>query len=740
MRRASDLYAALVAEEPHFSFYRSELAITCYDLASYLQAQQCTSEAERYFQRAIDARRTLVDEAPTSERHLALALTHNALASLYLDEHRLGDAEEAYRASLEIFRKLAGQTTFPGVVPWCLGDTCCTLTVIILRNTGRAQEANELCRQVAQECRSALAVQKQLVDARNLATDRLDLAGSLESLARLLNELDELPEAIRCCRDAISIREKLAADSNTESDRFLLAVIHDRLGELLRRQGRAEEAEQAYRTARAIYEPLAAESNDEGHRKHLAWTNELLGELAEAAGRLDDAATAYRQAVEVWQKLVADHNLPDHRARLAQAQFSLARLLVRQGKDVEAVPVAAALDDPELQNSLAWSIVDGSDAPPRAVTLSVELAKKAVERAPEPSYWNTLGVAQYRAGDWNAVLEALNTSQVLCRGDSFSFDAFFLAMAHWQRGDHDQARKFYSPALVWMEKHGPKNEELVRFRTEAANLLGLPEQLSAEQEQAKSDDAKYYTLVIEAFPKAGWPHSLRAQIHAKSGQLDQAKADSAKAIELSPDDVVLRYWEALARLTAGDLSEYRGACAAMLDRFGHTDNPDVAHWLAWSAVLGPRAVDDPNRAIALAEAALGRNPGNGWFSNTLGAALYRAGRFDDAVAKLNQVNTAWEQAATKPVNYSPAYSWFFLALAHHRLGHADEARRWLDQAVTWMEREIKNSPPWNRRLTLELLRREAESAVNESPDAPPTTKQEEDATLPIQKSKSKIEN
>ncbi|HVC92560.1 MAG TPA: serine/threonine-protein kinase, partial [Pirellulales bacterium] len=336
MRRASDLYAALVAEEPHSSFYRSEFAITCYDLASYLQAQQRATEAEQYFQQAIDARRTLVDEDPTGERRLVLAVTHTALASLYRDAHRLGEAEEAFRASLEIYSKLVSEGTFPGAVPWHLGDACCALTVI-LRNTGRAKEANGLCRQVAQECRSAVALQKQLVDARNLASDRFDLAGSLESLARVLNELDEAQEAERCCRDAICIRQKLVADSNTAADRFHLGVNYELLGDLVRQRGRTDEAVEAYRAARDVWQKLVAEFNHEDHRKHLGWRNAALGELAEAAGRLDDAAAAYRQAAEVWEKLATDFPqntaYRDHHCNRLNA---LANLYIKYGRLEEA--------------------------------------------------------------------------------------------------------------------------------------------------------------------------------------------------------------------------------------------------------------------------------------------------------------------------------------------------------------------------------------------------------------------
>jgi hypothetical protein len=46
-------------------------------------------------------------------------------------------------------------------------------------------------------------------------------------------------------------------------------------------------------------------------------------------------------------------------------------------------------------------------------------------------------------------------------------------MAHWHLGDKDEARKCYNQGVQWMEKNQPENEELRRFRAEAAELLGV---------------------------------------------------------------------------------------------------------------------------------------------------------------------------------------------------------------------------------------------------------------------------
>ena len=106
---------------------------------------------------------------------------------------------------------------------------------------------------------------------------------------------------------------------------------------------------------------------------------------------------------------------------------------------------------------------------------AVALAKKAVELKPqEGSYWNTLGVAQYRCGSWKAAVAALEKSIELGKaGDSSAW--FFLSMAHWQLGDKEAARKSYDKAVQWMNKHQSNDEALLRFQAEAEALLGVEE-------------------------------------------------------------------------------------------------------------------------------------------------------------------------------------------------------------------------------------------------------------------------
>jgi hypothetical protein len=63
----------------------------------------------------------------------------------------------------------------------------------------------------------------------------------------------------------------------------------------------------------------------------------------------------------------------------------------------------------------------------------------------------------------------------------------------------------------------------------------------------------------------------------------------------------------------------------------------------------------------------------------LGVLYYRAGELQQAVDALNQSMVVQ--------NGGSPHDWFFLAMAHHRLGHATEARTYYDRAVTWMDQD-----------------------------------------------------
>lgn len=103
---------------------------------------------------------------------------------------------------------------------------------------------------------------------------------------------------------------------------------------------------------------------------------------------------------------------------------------------------------------------------------------------------------------------------------------------------------------------------------------------------------------------------------------------------------------------------------------------------SWSLAAQPgRTIDQYELAIRCAEAACELVPDNGPFLNTLGVARYRAGKFAEAIETLTRSN----ELNSKVLEASVPADIAFLAMAHHQLGHADEARTFLEQLRQLLE-------------------------------------------------------
>jgi hypothetical protein len=122
-------------------------------------------------------------------------------------------------------------------------------------------------------------------------------------------------------------------------------------------------------------------------------------------------------------------------------------------------------------NDSAWTLISQPGLDNHDIPRAIQLAEQAVTLEPESAtYWNTLGIAYFRARDSKAAIHALGQAVELSDGGT-SFDHFFLAMAWWQQGDKEQAYDWYRRGNAWMEECNPDHETLLRFREEAAALL-----------------------------------------------------------------------------------------------------------------------------------------------------------------------------------------------------------------------------------------------------------------------------
>ena len=161
---------------------------------------------------------------------------------------------------------------------------------------------------------------------------------------------------------------------------------------------------------------------------------------------------------------------------------------------------------------------------------------KATELAPkEGTHWNMLGVAQYRAGDWKAAVTTLNKSMELRNGGD-STDCFFLAMAHWQLGEKEEARKWYDQAVEWMEKNNPDDEELRRFRRSrrASRHLRFTDTLNPEPyKQNSRGELRRQANLSPAHESPMATATARAQSARRSPQRFYCTADTRKKANMA---------------------------------------------------------------------------------------------------------------------------------------------------------------------------------------------------------------
>jgi Flp pilus assembly protein TadD len=261
----------------------------------------------------------------------------------------------------------------------------------------------------------------------------------------------------------------------------------------------------------------------------------------------------------------------------------------------------------------------------------------------------------------------------------------------------------------------------------------------------------YLDRLIAARPDDWTLHEERAAVYGKLGREADRRAELARVFELGADQGIVipraeelgraGHWAeaagllaqcvrtgplsrelaqawAIACLKAGDRAGYREACAAVLAR----QWPDAI--VAWDATLagsllalGVQGLDDYRVPIAWFERRLADVPVPPpiyrpyYFPSALGALLIRAGRIDEAIARLNEGTAAAKDA--KFEDYPT--DWAYLALAHARQGNYAEARRWLERLRTL--RPAPSFTFWDLQ-ELALLRSEAEAVIFYDPIFP----------------------
>jgi tetratricopeptide (TPR) repeat protein/tRNA A-37 threonylcarbamoyl transferase component Bud32 len=176
----------------------------------------------------------------------------------------------------------------------------------------------------------------------------------------------------------------------------------------------------------------------------------------------------------------------------------------------------------------------------------------------------------------------------------------------------------------------------------------------------------------------------RARSFAAGSEWVRARADYARImprLQVEPNDTCWLEYAAVLLLMKDD-DAYNRLCAAGVARLSSKDHgpyPEyVRHVLARLCSLGRQTVAEPAQLVRWAEPAAKARVPSAWALHALGAAYLRAGQPEEAIR--------WFEASRKrePGWPGQCMNGIYLALAHQRLGHAAEARHWLDQTDAWL--------------------------------------------------------
>jgi WD40 repeat protein len=217
-----------------------------------------------------------------------------------------------------------------------------------------------------------------------------------------------------------------------------------------------------------------------------------------------------------------------------------------------------------------------------------------------------------------------------------------------------------------------------------------------------------------------WELSDRGHKHASAEQWKEAAADLTAAVRARPDDHWLWVIATELLVMSGDVEGYRKHCRDMLEQFGETKNPIIAERTAKACLLMPDGISDLTPVLRLSDLALDGTEKHGYYNYFLmanGLAKYRAGQFDRAIEQSKKCLTP-----EQPVIGWNGPAYLVLAMAHHRLGHADEAKQALDKAReiidvdSWPKVGSGNlGDGWHDVLITHLLRQEAEQMISGTP-------------------------
>jgi eukaryotic-like serine/threonine-protein kinase len=474
------LERALSLDRTQFGANSEKTLRTMSRLGHLADLQGKDAEAEKLLIPTLDAQRRLL-----GPEHPNTLLTMTVLGIAYWREGKAAQAEANDKQLVAIERRVLGPENV---------DTLRAMNnlAMVYTREGKYDDAERLGKDVLE------------IDRRTLGPEHPDTLKAMNNLAMTSGLEEKWAQAEGLYLPALEIRRRVLGPEHplTLSSMNNLSTAYEAEGKYAEA---AEVADQVFQIQRRVLGPdhpdtlrtvmnlgyydralgkyTLAESfgkqSLEGQRRVLGADNpETLLSAQQLAytyyteHKYAQAETLARETLPVESRVLG----PEH-STVLYLMSNLCDTLQEEGKYEQAEALyrnylAGAPNSPVRMNALAWYLVSTRDRDQWRPLEAVELARRALKTSPNVDWvWNTLGLAEYRAGHMDEAIEALNRA-VQSDGDTDPTNFFFLAMAHWRRGDKEEGQRFLQKGADLARNRMVNHPEWRMFWVEAAAVLG----------------------------------------------------------------------------------------------------------------------------------------------------------------------------------------------------------------------------------------------------------------------------
>jgi serine/threonine-protein kinase len=663
---AGRIFEELVRDHAQDTGFQSDLAINDYNRGLDLSALGRTAEALTALEAARGAFEKLTTTRPRDTlQQVFLAKVNAVIAGILWATGEPAAALQSIEAEERIYRKLVAaypaDTSFQSGLAQSQMDRGTVLRA--LGDPDGAMSAYE----------EALVIRRMLAEENPEVADfQRGLAAAMVDRGLLRSAIGRQSGALADYEASLAIFRKLV-ESNPDIafDRRNIGRCLNSIGVVHHGEGRSREAIATFEESRAIHERLARDHPGvDEYRAGLAWAFVGLARAFRRTDRPAEAVRSYRRAIAIREQLPT--MAPGSRFELAEDHAALAALADAPGSGLSAAAGPAEADR-------AMEVLR------RTVALGFRPSRRL---RTDPAFAPLRDRADFRL----LVMDLEMPAEPFARGD--------IGDVRRATGEPAEAPRSSEAALAAAKRLAEAHPKVTPFQIDLARLL-LQAGRPAEAE-------RHLDRMIAAMPEEGPLYAQRGIVRAQLERWAEADADFVEATRRGTG-VFAWYAHALLRLHLDDLAGYRTACEAIVERFEGSEQGYTLKQVSNTCSLAPEAVSDLARPLRLAEKALARDPKGHWSHEAPGRLLYRAGRHEEAVRRL-------EEAVALLKGEGNVWHWLYLAMAHRALGHTDEARRWLGTAEAWLAPELarpsgtgadRGALTWNQRLEARHLLREA---------------------------------